>query len=193
MRKLRRGIGFASRLMLTNALALSGGRCGAANLKRIALALIMATAGGSLLTRAAEAHTVVDISTAAPAGLEEQFLAATTAQFLGKVTKNPLASHTYAAVLFGPNPSYNAPGAPPTTLEQALSLGATVYVYGWVEGMEYQQRAHNALVESFEVNCSTPIPTIETWDPATCVAITGAIDAAIFQESLSTPTFIPGN
>lgn len=135
-------------------------------------------------------YTIVTISTAAPQGLERSFLAATTNQFLATVTANPLAANTYAVKLFAPNPAYNAP---PSTLEQALSLGSTIYVYGWADGQSYQQHVHHNLVETYMVNCSTPIGfATSTWDISTCQAVTGAIDEAIFQESLSTPTVVPG-
>ena len=86
-------------------------------------------AGVLLSARNSGAYTQVQISTGAPTGIEENFIAATTAQFTGKVIKNPLAAHTYSLILYGLNPSYQAPEPPPTNLEQALSLGATVYVY----------------------------------------------------------------
>lgn len=136
----------------------------------------------------AGAFTQVTISTAAPAGLEEQFLSATTAQWLGTVKKNPLASHTYSLILYGPNPAYKAPSL---TLEQALSLGSTIYVYGFGDGQSYNQHVERNLVESFSLNCSTPLPNVSAWDSETCHAVIGAIDAAIYEQSLSTPTAIP--
>lgn len=136
-----------------------------------------------------QAYTTVLISTAASSTLETQFLASTTNQYLGTITSNPFASNTYTLKLFGPNPSYNPP---PTTLEQALSLGSTVYAYGFAAGQNYDQKVQVNLVNSFSLNCSTPMANVPSWDPATCQAITGAIINDLYQESLSTPTVIPG-
>lgn len=136
--------------------------------------------------------TQVIISTEAPAGIETTFIAATTNQFRADYFKNPLASNTYSLKIRGVNPNYNAPSPPPSTLEEALSLGATVYVYGFSNGMNYEQRVDMDLVIGFEVNCSTPIGvSTATWDTNTCYAITGAIDSALYELSLSTPIVIP--
>lgn len=148
---------------------------------------------GLFLAHPLWSYTVVTLSTAAPQGLENTFIASTTNQFAASLFVNPLASNTYGIKLFGPNPSYNAPEPPPSNLEQALSLGATVYVYGFANGMRYQQNSDNNLVESFDVKCSSvPIGfSTATWSTGTCHAVAEAIDSAVFQESLSTPTVIP--
>lgn len=137
------------------------------------------------------AFTQVTISTGAPQGTEASFLSATSNQFQVAIQANPLAANTYSMKIYGPNPNYQAPPAPPSTLEEALSLGSTVYVYGFVDGQTYNQGVSHNIVESFEVDCSTPMPNVPNWDETTCEAVTGAIDDAIFQESLSTPTVIP--
>lgn len=143
------------------------------------------------ISKADSGYNIVQMSTAAPAGTEQGFLSQISAQFNAGIVQNPLASNTYGIKIFGLNPNYQAPAPPPTTLEQALSLGSTVYVYGFAAGMGYQQHVSERLVEGFGVLCSTPIPNIPTWDVPTCQSIAAAIDAALFQESLSTPTVIP--
>lgn len=139
-----------------------------------------------------QAFEQIQISTSAPAGFEQTFLSAMQAQFNVKVISNPLASNTYAITVYGLNPSYNAPEDPPSTLQQALALGATVYAYGFANGQSYNQFDNRNIVEGFGLLCPTPVNNLFTWDPQTCYAVTSEIDNAIFQESLSTPTVIPG-
>lgn len=149
------------------------------------------------LSTKAQGHTVVDISTAAPAGIEKKFIEATTTQFQASVFVNPLASNTYAIKLFGPNPAYQAPAPPPTTFEQALSLGATLYVYGFANGMTYQERAAEGSV-AFKGNlCNTATNFMliqsgtDTWDQGTCSDVISTVLTDLFKLSLSTPTPIP--
>lgn len=126
------------------------------------------------------AFTQVQISTAAPVGLEEAFIAATAAQFNAKVTKNPLVSHTYGLVLYGPNPAYRAP---PSTLEEALSLGATVYVYGFVDGQAYERHLNLGTIGQYIVNISSSDPS--------CAAIMGTMSGDIYQQNFADPTMVP--
>lgn len=187
MKRSIAGTGFAFLQIIRRARAQSSGPLTQLSKKTRWTLLSMALIGGCLMKSSiGEAFTQ---ETAASPQLEKQFLAATTNQFLATLIPNPLAANTYTLKLLGLNPSFNAP---PTTLEQALSLGSTLYVYGFASGMNYQQHVHNNLVETYEVNCSTPIgSSTSTWDIGTCQAVTGAIDNAIFQESLSTPTVLP--
>lgn len=159
--------------------------CGKVAAKATAVCVLSCVAG--------HAFTQVTISTAAPVGLEADFIQKTTSQFTADYFKNPLASNTYSLKLKGLNPNYNAPPPPPSTLEQALSLGATVYTYGFRDGLGYQQGVDIGIVQGFEVKCTTPIGfSTATWDTDTCYAITGAINSTLYQLSLSTPTLIPG-
>lgn len=139
-----------------------------------------------------QAYTVVTTSSSAQPGLEASFIAATTAQFQAVVTSNPLASNTYSVKLISVNPNYNAPEPPPSNLDQALSLGATVYAYGFGAGQGYDQHVQLGIVGSFALNCSTPMANVPTYDTATCQAVTGAISNAIYQQSLSTPVVVGG-
>lgn len=146
----------------------------------------------------------VTVSTAAPAGLIDQWLGDTTAKYLANVVTNPFSPRTYAVTLIGPNPAYNPP---PTTLEQALSLGATVYLYGWGNGIDYQRwhtlgHFNNMLVrnQDYMVNCSTmsapfwnglQVSTmtnqVVSIDSTTCSVILSAIYNDTYQEFFSTP------
>lgn len=155
--------------------------------------LILATSGTIQTAKADQGFNTVTMSTAAPAGTEQSFISAISSQFNAKVTANPVASNTYAIKVFGPNPDYQAPAAPPTTLEQALSLGSTVYYYGYDAGAEYEELTDRGIVLNYQLNCSTPMASVPTYDVATCEAVAGAIDAAIFQQYNSTVTVAAGN
>lgn len=125
--------------------------------------------------------------------VEASFLASTTAQFQGIVNPNPLASNTYSINLFGANPSYNPP---PTTIQQALSLGATVYLYGWVDGQHYERVHDIGIVGAYAVNCSSPTvftlhqTSTSTFDTATCQDALGMAYQIIYQQEFSTPTVV---
>lgn len=153
----------------------------------------------SSLCSYSRAYTIVEVSTGAPAGIETQFIAAIQGQFNVKVVPNPLASNTYAVTLYGLNQNYNPPVTQADLLKALDNAGnymATVdsytYVYGFADGQSYNQHVTNNFVEGFEINCSTPIVGVSAWDAQTCGAVAEAIDDAIFEESLSTPTIVPG-
>jgi len=141
-----------------------------------------------------QAYTVVQTSTSAPRGLETSFIAATTNQFLSTLFVNPLFAGTYQLTLLGVNPNYNPP---PTTLEQSLSLGATVYVYGFVDGMTYQQHVEEKSVGfegslcSAATNFNLVNTTTATFDTNTCLDMISTIEDQLYEMSLSTPTPIP--
>lgn len=137
----------------------------------------------ALLCSQGGAFTQVTLSPTAPQGLEESFIAATTAQFLAKVTKNPLAAHTYSITILGPNPAYQAPEAPPTTLEQALALGSTVYVMGFANGQDYQRHIDQNLLGNQYSACKTT---------DNCQDGLGRLSTDMYEESLSTPTILGG-
>jgi hypothetical protein len=139
-------------------------------------------------------YNIVQMSTAAPVGTQQSFLALTTNNFQATVLANPLAANTNTIKIFGPNP--NAPGIP-TTLDQALALGATVYVYGFANGMSYQQKAEIGCVSMIDNLCSSATnfslsqTSTATFNMPTCRDVAGTILLQLYQMSLSTPTIIP--
>lgn len=133
------------------------------------------------LAQPSQAFTQVYISTGAPIGLEKSFLASTTAQFNGAVIPNPLVSNTYTLKLYGLNPSYQAP---PSTLKQALDLGATVYAYGWVDGQAYERNSNLRTIGYYIVNLGT--------SDVQCTQYLGLMENDIYTQNFSTPTVIPG-
>jgi hypothetical protein len=145
----------------------------------------------------AQAFTQVVISTGAPSGLETQFISATTSQFSASVFKNPLAANTYGVTLYGFNPNYQAPPAPPSTLQTALSLGATVYVYGFGDGMSYNQKVAQNLVGYLGMLCGSATnyqlvqTSSTTFDRSTCQDVVGTIIGQFTLLSSSVPTPIP--
>lgn len=142
-------------------------------------------------------YNVVQMSTAAPTGTQLNFLNAISAQFDTEIVPNPDASNTYAVKIFGPNPNYQAPAPPPTTLEQALSLGSTVYVYGFAGGMNYQQNNEIKCVNFVDTLCGTATSFMltqtssSTFDKATCEDVSNTIINQLYQLSVSTPSFLP--
>lgn len=141
----------------------------------------------------------IQISTGAPAGFEKTFLSAMQAQFNVKITTNPLVANTYSIVAYGPNLIYNPPITNLQLLQQInldsqymATVDSFTYVYGFADGQICNQQDNRNIVEGFEINCSTPNANVPTWDPSTCISVTAAIDNAIYQESLSTPTVIGG-
>lgn len=165
------------------------------------------------LTSLAQAFTQVIISTGAPAGLETQFLAATTSQFNAKVVKNPLVPNTYAMTLYGLNPSYVVPSTATcfniavdidtaslqTDLNALVQAGPAIisnpYLYGWGNGAEYQNHIDENQGFYMSGLCGnatnfTVINATNSWDTATCIDTLTTYVNDLYQLNLSTPTFI---
>jgi hypothetical protein len=130
-----------------------------------------------------------NVVTTTDAATETTFLSATTAQFAANVIINPFVPGTYQINLFGPNPLFNPL---PTTLQQALSLGSTVYAYGWASGVNYQQTQEESFIGAMGNLCGSATnynltqTNSSTFDNATCQDVIGTIENQLFEESLST-------
>jgi hypothetical protein len=166
-------------------------------LKSLLLGIIV----GLAFTRTGHAYTVVTASSAAPAGIELAFIAATTTQFNATVIPNPFFPGTYSVTLYGPNPSYNPPLTSAQLLQQIdlneqyiTTVDSYTYPMGWADGESYQKY--------MDVNAATQI-TGACWNPlawggvqidtTTCVTVGNTLSSTIYQENLSTPTVVPGN
>ena len=139
----------------------------------------------ALLTATGHAYTVTQTSTAAPAGIEAQWVAysaSTASPYLFNVQANPFFQNTWNMELLGPNPNYNPQTPAPTTLEAALSLGATVYVYGFANGESNQQNIDIQMLNGFMASCSTD---------TLCQQVISSATATIYNLDLSTPVPIP--
>jgi hypothetical protein len=137
--------------------------------------------------------------------VETSFLASTTAQFQAILTPNPFASNTYAVNLFGFNPNYVAPGqivpSAPCQLDQDISNmvanSTWTFVYGFADGMTYQQNQETGVVGYFGNLCrsATYFNLIEsstkTFSAATCSDVIETIENQLFNLSVSTPIVIP--
>lgn len=149
-------------------------------------ASIFAIFGFLLCPYIAGAYTVVTISTAAPQGIENQLIAATTTQFSAKVTPNPFAANTFAVTIYGKNPNYDAPPSYKEVVEQS-------YPYGWAAGLEYQNHVDENIASGFAVNCSTPSAfilqqtTTTTFDRSTCQDVLNTLISNFYELNLSTP------
>jgi hypothetical protein len=156
----------------------------------------------------AHAYMVIEISTSAPTNLQSQLIASVTTQYNVKIINNPVGSAYTQTLLFsGFNPNYNPPPLTSVQFLQQINLDAQyiatvdsyTYATGFGDGMSYQQTQDESLVNYYAVNCSTTTPFIlvhtstSTFNPATCADVAYTIDEALFQQSLSTPTAVPGD
>lgn len=154
-------------------------------------------------TQIAWCYSVVQLSTAAPLGLEAQFIAATTTQFTATVTSNPFFAGTYQISLLGLNPTYNPLITNAQLLEQInldtqyiATVDSYTYVYGYAQGMTDQQTTEEGFVGSLGNLCGSPTnyaliqTTTGTFSQATCQDVVATIENQLFDLSLSTP---PGN
>lgn len=161
------------------------------------------------------AFTQVTVSTAAPASIEQTFLASTTNQFLSVLKSNPLFPDTYSIQLLGLNPNFVAPSTATcfqldvsvdtTTLQNSLnSLVASApqviadpLAYGFVSGMTYQQNNEQGVVALMANLCGSATnfmlvqTTTATFNKATCQDTLITVANQIFELSLSTPTPLP--
>lgn len=137
--------------------------------------------------------------------VEASFLASTTAQFQNILNPNPLASNVYSINLLGFNPNYVSPGqvvpSAPCQLDQDISNmvanSTWTYVYGFGDGMSYQQKSETGVVGYLQNLCSTATyfnlvqATTSTFNKATCSDVIGTIENQLFNLSSSTPIVIP--
>lgn len=166
-----------------------------------------------LAATSAYGYSFIQISTAAPTGLESQFIAATTTQFNAKVVANPLASNTYAITLYGLNPSYVTPSTATcfniavdidtTSLQSDLNVlvnaGPQIirdpYIYGYAAGEENQNSVDEHLGFYMTGLCHaatnyTVINATATWDPGTCMDTLNTYVNNLYELNLSTPPVI---
>jgi hypothetical protein len=144
-----------------------------------------------------QAYTVVTISNSAPTGLEKEFIASTTNQFQATTIINPFFQGTYQVELNGHNPLFNPAPTNLDLLNALVTVDSNTFVYGFADGMSYQQIVNENMVADFYVNCSSPTyfelvqVSSETFNKKTCMDVAASIYDAMFQASLSTPTTIP--
>jgi hypothetical protein len=183
-------------------------------LKRTVAPFVFASLAASSLS----AYTVVTVSTASPAGLEASFIAATTAQFTGLVLANPYASNTWTVKLYSPNPSYTPALTQQNLLNAMVAISTQDFVYGFADGMDYQNNQNIGIAGYFQNLCDAPtnytlysstwpgtdfssmtyVTTTtyankNTFHANTCRDVLGTIMGRFFQLDLSTPVAIPPN
>lgn len=140
------------------------------------------------------AYTVIE---ATPL-LEQALIAQTTSQFDAKLVKNPLVPNTYQITLYSHNKNYNPPVTNADLLKAVVTVDSFTYVYGFVAGMEYQNRVDVDRAGYFEINCSS-VPlfnlmntSTSTFNIDTCKDVTATILNDYYTFRLSTPTYIGG-
>ena len=130
-------------------------------------------------------------------------------QFLGTEIGNPFVANTYTINLMSLNPNYVAPGqvvpSLPCQLDQDIAnmeatdvyLSTSGYVYGFADGMVYQQHSETNVVDSFAQLCASATDfnliqaTTKTWNTATCQDVATTIANQLFNLQASTPIVIP--
>ena len=138
-------------------------------------------------------YTVVN----APPAIESAFLANATNYFSADLIENPLFPNTYQLNIKGLNPSYVPTASVQQLLDTITTISTQTYVYGFADGMTYQQTIEEGSIgfrgnlcdsaTSFMLNQSTT----STFDKNTCSDVINTILNDLFQMSLSTPTPIP--
>lgn len=162
---------------------------------RIFIVFAVFAMGG--LSEQASAFTQVLVSTAAPVGIEQQFLASTTNQYLSQLIVNPLAANTYQLKILGLNPTYNPPPSNTSLLSTIIQLSTQSFGYGFADGMTYQQNAEEGVVGVQGNLCASATffvltqTSTKTFDRSTCQDVIATIETQLFQMSLSTPTVFP--
>lgn len=165
-----------------------------------ALLLVLVLNGATPL----HAFTTVTLAPGTPENIETQFITATTNQFQATVLTNPFFPNTFQITIQATNPKYDPPVTQIQLLQEIDQMGAyeamvdsNTYIFGFADGMTYQQTSEEAVVGHFGNLCNSPtsynlIQTgTSTFDPATCADVIGTIDAQLFAMSLSTPPVIP--
>lgn len=147
----------------------------------------------------AQAYTVVEISTGAPAGLEKSFIANTTTYYSASVVPNPYVPNTYHMVLFAP------------VANPAVLVDSGTYAFVWSEGESYGRSdsirtilgSGNAFCDASPY-CSSGTVTVPgqftttgssysvTMDTATCAALVCEISADLYNVLTGTPSIVPG-
>jgi hypothetical protein len=143
----------------------------------------------------AEAYTVV--TSTAPATLEQALIAQIQNQFVATVFVNPLVPNTWQIKLLGVNPNYNPLVTNQQMLDATVLMSTTNFVYGFADGMTYQQKVQEGSVGFLGNLCATATyfnliqTSSKTFDRSTCQDVITTIEDALFELSLSTPTPIP--
>lgn len=155
-------------------------------------------------------YTVVSLSTSAPAGLESQFIASATSQYLSTLTANPFVGNTYTLVLKAINPAYQPPAPavdPNATIALLLNqidkneqymenVDSYTYVFGWASGLQYQNSVDEGEVAGFDLFCSTPtkfnlvLTSSSTFDRKTCSDTLDTILQTLYTLNISTPPIV---
>lgn len=153
-----------------------------------------------------QAYTTVLISTAAPAGLEAQFLANATNYLNGNIVPNPFAANVYQLTLYGLNPNYVPPtkvSIDTTTWFQTISqVSSDTFVNGYADGLDDGRANDVDLIQGLTSVCNssdvwyqgisteTVLPDISTF---TCNIVLDYTSNLIYNQYFDTTTWVvPG-
>lgn len=153
----------------------------------------------SIGVRSANAYTVITLSTGTPSSVETSLIAAVTSQFNASVASNPFFPGTYTVKVFGINPVYNPPVTQKQLLDALVTVDSYTYVYGWANGLEYQNHVNEGITTNYLINCDTPTAfnlhqtAPENFDRKTCSDVLNSVLDSFYKLNLSTtPVILTG-
>lgn len=144
---------------------------------------------GLWMVCSAQATVNVSFSGTQAAVLQQEFISATTGQYLSTLTPNPFFKDTYSLTITGKNPAYQpsvcpTPGVSPTT----------PFEYGWGFGVEAGEKISMNRISNYILNCSTPAyfgASTTTWSAGSCSTALMAAESDIYSLQFSTPPVLP--
>ena len=155
----------------------------------------------------ATAYTVVTVGTGTPTSVETTLVSFATNYFQTTFVKNPLAANVYQITLWGLSPAYQPPVPQSvvsidtttwtTNINALTAISTWTYVYGFADGMSYQQKCEIGVIGSYGNLCSSPTnfmlinATTATWNKATCNDLVATFINQLYSLSVSTPVVIP--
>lgn len=162
-------------------------------LKRVGLII------AALCVSAQAANYVVHVNAPTPE-LNSAFIASTTNQYLGTLTKSTLFANTWTLNITGPNPNYQPPAPPDNltaqeVLNALVALSTATYPYGWADGIEYGRGVDLGRLSHYIVNCGTPTvfgATSANWNQGVCTSALMSASQDIYDLRFDSPTIVPG-
>lgn len=159
-----------------------------------------------LLTSTANGAVNVYLSTTAPAGLQNDFIANATNQYNASLKPGLLAG-SWDIRLFGKNSTYTPPVVSTSIItldaitRNLMAISTDTYVYGYANGMQRERYEDLTAVGGFAINCSS-LTFYKNMDPrgpnfvtsidsTTCNTVLGSLFAYINQKNYADPAPIP--
>ncbi len=156
---------------------------------------------GSILSNIAIAAVNVNISSAAPSGMQNDVIATVTTYYNASVIPTPFFPNNRNVTIFSKKAIVVPPVDPGlitlnTITNKLVAISSDTFVYGFADGLDYQRVIDLWRLGVYQVNCSSPTffhPSITEppWNPSTCSAALGFAWEDIYNLKYSTPIVIP--